>query len=31
MNPKVKNAIYGAIALIGGMLLYDVIAALFFK
>ena len=31
MNPKLKNAIYGGIALIGGMILYDIIAALFFK
>lgn len=29
MNPKVRNAIIGAIALIGGMILYDVFAALF--
>lgn len=29
MSQKAKNAIWGAIALIGGMILYDIIAALF--
>lgn len=29
MSPKVRNAIIGALALIGGMIIYDVLAALF--
>lgn len=29
MNPKVRNAIFGAISLLVGMMLFDVIAALF--
>ncbi len=29
MNPMLKNAIWAAVALIGGMILYDILAALF--
>ena len=29
MNQKIKNAIWGAIALVGGMIIYDIIAYLF--
>lgn len=29
MNPKLRNTLIGAIALIAGMILYDVLSALF--
>ena len=29
MNQKIKNAIWGAIALVGGMIIYDIIAYFF--
>ena len=29
MNQKMKNALWGALALFGGMIIYDILAALF--
>lgn len=29
MNQKMKNALWGALALIGGMIIYDIVAMLF--